>query len=208
MHMVLVASPGPVTADLLDEAQARFASVESYRVALRSSANPGGAFREIIRYAYRKPGWVRMDFRRPYAGMVLIYSPEKKTVRLWPFGPGGPGFTLDPDNWLLTSAGKHRVDRSDIGALLSRVLWVRQQGVAEVLGEESLNGRSTLHLRVTGRDRGEVDGVTRFDLWFDRASFMPLKVEAYDRNGIPVDLVLMDDLEINLALPAGLFEAP
>lgn len=206
--MVLAASPGPASADTLDEALARFASIETYWVTLRSSESPGGAYREVIRYAYRKPGWVRMDFRRPYAGMVLIYSPKKKAVRLWPFGPTGPGFTLDPDNWLLTSAGKHRVDRSDIGALLSHVLQLRQQGIVEVLGEEPLNGRTVLRLRVTGRDRDEVDRVHRFDLWLDAASLMPLKVEAYDRNGAPVDLVVMDDLELNPALPAGIFDDP
>ncbi len=206
--MVLATTTGQAYADLVDDALARYASVESYRVTLRSSGNPGGAFREVIRYAYRKPGWVRMDFHRPYAGMVLIYSPEKSAVRLWPFGPAGPGFTLSTDNWLLSSAGKHRVDRSDIGALLSHVLRVRQQGAVEVLGEEPLNGRTVLHLRVTDRDRDEVDGVNRFDLWLDTDSLMSLKVEAYDRSGIPVDLVLMDDLELNLALPAGLFESP
>ncbi len=206
--MVLAASSGPATADSLDEALARYASVESYRVTLRSSETPGGAFREVIRYVYRKPGWVRMDFHRPYAGMVLIYSPEKKAVRLWPFGPSGPGFTLSPDNWLLSSAGKHRVDRSDIGALLDHVLQLRQQGVTEILGEEPLNGRTVLHLRVVGRDHAEVDRVHRFDLWLDAAALMPLKVEARDRNGVTVDLVLMDDLELNLALPAEVFDRP
>jgi len=149
-----------------------------------------------------------MDFHRPYAGMVLIYSPEKKAVQLWPFGPSGPGFTLSPDNWLLSSAGKHRVDRSDIGALLDHVLQLRQQGVTEVLGEEPLNGRTALHLRVVGRDHAEVDRVHRFDLWLDAAALMPLKVEARDRNGVTVDLVLMDDLELNLALPAEVFDRP
>lgn len=206
--MVLAASPGPVSADSLDEALARFASIETYRVTLRSSESPGGAYREVIRYTYRKPGWVRMDFRRPYAGMVLIYSPEKKAVRLWPFGPTGPGFTLSPDNWLLSSAGRHRVDRSDIGALLAHVLQLRQQGAVEVLGDEPQNGRTVLRLRVTGRDRGEVDRVHRFDLWLDAVSLLPLKVEAYDRDGAPVDLVLMDDLELDVALPAEIFERP
>lgn len=206
--MVLAATTGPTRADYLDNALVRYASVETYRVTLRSSERPGGAYREVIRYAYRKPGWVRMDFHRPYAGMVLIYNPEKRAVRLWPFGPAGPGFTLSPDNWLLSSAGKHHVDRSDIGALLSHVLRLRQRGASEVLGEEPLNGRTVIRLHVTGRDRDEVEGVHRFDLWLDAGTFMPLKVEAYDRGGIPVDLVLMDDLELNPALPTGIFDRP
>jgi outer membrane lipoprotein-sorting protein len=129
-------------------------------------------------------------------------------VRLWPFGPRGPGFTLSPENWLLTSAGKHRVDRSDIGALLSHALSLRQQGAAEVLGEEPLNGRTALRLRVRGLEREEVDGVHRFDLWLDADTCMPLRAEAYDRRDVPVDLVLMDDLELDPPLPAGIFDRP
>lgn len=51
-------------------------------------------------------------------------------------------------------------------------------------------------------------GVHRFDLWLDTNSLMPLKVEAYDRRDVPVDWVLMDDLELNVALPRRMFEKP
>lgn len=195
-------------ADLVGEAVARYSAVASYTVTLRSYAERGGPFREIIRYAYRKPGWVRMDFRLPHAGMVLIYDPERNAVRLWPFGPRGPGFSLDPGSWLLASAGGHRVDRSDIGALLAQVAALREQGSTESLGEEALSGRTTVHLRITGHGETEVEGVHRFDLWLDPNSLMPLKAEAYDRRGVPVDLVLMDDLELNVALPRQVFEKP
>ena len=203
-----MASGGACAADLVGEAVARYAEVKSYTVTLRSYTEPGGPFREIIRYSYSKPGWVRMDFRLPHAGMVLIYNPEINTVRLWPFGPRGPGFSLDPGNWLLASTGGHRVDRSDIGALLAQVAALRERGSTESLGEEALSGRTTVHLRITGHGETEVEGVHRFDLWLDPNSLMPLKVEAYDRRGIPVDLVLMDDLELNVALPRQMFEKP
>src|SRR5512147_353680 len=87
------------SADLLDDALSRYSKVETYQVTLRSSASHGGPFREIIRYAFKQPGWVRMDFSQPYSGMVLIYDPEKNRVRLWPWGSRGPDFSLSPDNW-------------------------------------------------------------------------------------------------------------
>lgn len=195
-------------ADLVGEALARYAEVESYTVTLRSYTEPGGPFREVIRYSYSKPGWVRMDFLRPHAGMVLVYDPERKAVRLWPFGQSGPGFSLDPGNWLLASAGGHRADRSDFGALLAQVAAVRERGSTENLEEEVLGGRMAAHIRITGHGEAEVEGVHRFDLWLDSISLMPLKVEAYSRSDGPVDFVLMDDLELNVALSRRLFEKP
>ena len=202
------ASGAASAADLVGDAVARYSVVESYTVTLRSYTEPGGPFREIIRYSYSKPGWVRMDFLRPHAGMVLIYDPERKAVRLWPFGPHGPGLSLDPGSWLLASAGGHRADRSDIAALLAQVAALRERGRAENLGEEALSGRRAVHLRITGLGEAEVEGVHRFDLWLDAISLMPLKVEAYGRSDVPVDFVLMDDLELNVALPRRLFEKP
>lgn len=207
--VTLATASGAVSAaDLVGEALARYAEVESYTVTLRSYTEPGGPFREIIRYSYSKPGWVRMDFLRPHAGMALIYDPERKVVRLWPFGPSGPVVFLDPGNWLLASAGGHRADRSDIGALLAQVAALRERGSTESLKEEALGGRMAAHLRITGHGEAEVEGVQRFDLWLDPISRMPLKVEAYGRSDVPVDFVLMDDLELNVALPRRLFEKP
>ena len=193
---------------LLDEAVARFAAVQAYRVTLRASAAADAPFREIIRYAYRKPGWVRMDFVRPYAGMILIYDPTERVVRLWPFGANGPRFSLSPDNRLLASAGGHRVDRSDLGALLAQAVALERKGRSEVLGDELLNGRAVRRLRVTGGNEEMVDEVHRFEFWLDADSLMPLKAEAIDVRGTAVDVVLMDDLELDVALPHRLFVQP
>lgn len=196
------------SADLLDDALMRYSKVETYQVTLRSSAAPGGPFREIIRYTYKRPGWVRMDFRQPYDGMVLIYDPERNGVRLWPLGPKGPGFSLSPDNWLLRSGGGERVDRSDIGTLLHRAIRLRESGNAQVLGEEQMNHRDTVRLRVIGGVGDEVEGVHRFDLWLDARTLMPLKVEAYDNRDDPLDLVLMGDLRVDVPLPERAFQEP
>lgn len=196
------------SADLLDDALSRYSKVESYQVTLRSSASHGGPFREIIRYAFKQPGWVRMDFSQPYSGMVLIYDPEKNRVRLWPWGSRGPDFSLSPDNWLLRSEGGERVDRSDIGTLLQRAIRLRERGHAQELGEEWLNHRDTVRLRVIGGAQQEVEGVHRFDLWLEARTLMPLKVEAYDQGDVPLDLVLMDDLRVDVPLPQRGFQEP
>lgn len=207
--LMLVGLGGGAGADVLDDAMSRYSAVDSYAVTLRSSEVKDGPFREVIHYLFRKPGWVRMDFVYPHAGMVLIYNPEKKAVQLWPWGQKGPDFLFSPDNPLLRSAGAERVDYSDIGTLLVRARALGKHGSVKVLGEERLNRHRTLHVRVTGQGDDEVvEGVHRFDLWLDPRHLMPLKVEAYDPRDAPMDVVLMDDLELNVPLLTPVFDGP
>lgn len=206
--VLLTILSGRASADLLDDALMRYAKVETYQATLRSSASPGGPFREIIRYTFKKPGWVRMDFRQPHPGLVLTYDPERNGVRLWPFGPKGPVFSVSPDIGWLRSGGGERVDHSDIGTLLHRAIRLRGSGNAQVLGEESVDHHDTVRLRVIGGAGKQVEGVHRFDLWLDDRTFMPLKVEAYDDHDAPLDIVLMDDLQVDMPLPERTFQGP
>jgi outer membrane lipoprotein-sorting protein len=206
--LLLAIVSGRASADLLDDALMNYAKVETYQVTLRSSASAGRPFREIIRYAYKKPGWVRMDFRKPHNGLVLIYDPESNGVRLWPLDPKGPEFSLSPDAWLLKSGGGERVDRSDIGTMLQRAIRLREGGDAQVLGNEQVNHRDTVRLRVTGGAGEAVEGVHRFDLWLDARTLMPLRIEGYDIRDAPLDLVLMDDLQVDVPLQDRAFREP
>ena len=160
------------------------------------------------RYTYKKPGWVRMDFRKPHNGLVLIYDPQSNGVRLWPLDPKGPDFSLSPDSWLLRSGGGERVDRSDIGTLLQRAIRLRESGAAQVLGNDRVNHHDAVRLRVIGGAGAAVEGVHRFDLWLDSRTLMPLKVEAYDDRDDPLDLVLMDDLKLDVPLQEKVFQEP
>ena len=63
------ASPVGTHSDPLANSIEHFRSVKTYRVTIRS-IHAGGE--EHIRYYYRKPGFVRMEFVRPHAGAVMI----------------------------------------------------------------------------------------------------------------------------------------
>lgn len=190
-------------ADLLDLAIERFRTVESYRVTIRSSHAKG---EEELRYFYRKPGLVRMEFVRPHAGAVLIYYPSTQRVRLWPFGAGRfPELHLSPGNSLIRSARGQRVDHSDVGALLDNVRALRQGGKLEARGDEMLAGRPVRHIDVTGAHDFTVAGVHRYQLWLDADSLFPVEVISRDRNDAVIETVRMDDAEINATLPDTLF---
>jgi len=180
----------------LADAIEHYHTVETYRVTLRSAHADG---EDHIRYYYRKPGFVRMEFIRPHAGAVLVYSPLTQRVRLWPFGAGRfPELSLKPRNPLVRGPGGQTVDKSDVGTLFDNVHTLLEQGRAEVRDEARMaDGRTALHLVVTGAHR--------YELWLDTSSRFPVKVISRNQADAVIETVMMDALEINIPLKETLF---
>lgn len=200
--LLVLASLEASNIDPIDAAIERYRKVESYQVTLRSSY---GDKSDTIRYSYKKPGFVRMDFVQPHKGAVLIYNPLTKDVRLWPFGGRLFSLTLSPENRLVQSPTGQRVDRSDIGVLLRNVKALQRNGETAVLGEEIVAGKKTLRLAVTGTGNFVAGNVHRYDLWLDSLILLPLKVVSRDVQDDIIETVVMDDLNINVRLADELF---
>ncbi len=199
-----IASAVPAQPDALDDAIRHFRSVETYRVTIRSAHDDG---EEHIRYYYRKPGFVRMEFIRPHAGAVMIYSPDTKRVRLWPFGAGNfPELSLRPENSIIRSLSGMRVDHSDVGTLFENIRTLREQGSTRMLSEETADGRTILHFKVTGAEGVAVAGVHSSELWLDAVTRFPIKVISRDVHDAIIETVVMEGLEINGELPESLFD--
>lgn len=192
-------------ADPLDDAQFRFGALHTYQVTVRSLASGGD--RQVIRYFYRKPGWVRMELIQPYHGMVLIYDPGTSRVRLWPFGvKHPPSLSLAPDHpLLLRSAHGHRVDRSDVGALLANLRDLREHGSLTLLGDAEMAGRAVTGLDIIGHADGAVTGVHRYRIWLTRDTLFPLRVESFGLDGNLLETVDMADAEVDASFPDRLF---
>jgi outer membrane lipoprotein-sorting protein len=191
------------TATPLAEAIAHYQTVETYRVTIHSFHGDG---EEYIRYYYKRPGYVRMEFIKPHAGALLVYSPKTGRVRLWPFGYGRfPELNLSPGNPLIRSPRGQYVNHSDVGALYGNTRALQEQGHTEVLGTETMDGRKVVHIVTTGADGVAVDGVHRIELWLDTASGFPAKVVSSDAHGVLLQIVWMTALEVNPPLPDALF---
>lgn len=179
-----------------------FERLSSYSVTLRAVSEKT----EIIRYYYKKPGYIRMEFEEPHKGAVLIYDPVKREVLLRPFGFFKSfSMSLSPEDKLVRSSRGHTVDESDIGTLLRSAKELEENGGAEVTGAEDIGGRQAYVLKVSGSAGFSVDGVNRYVLWLDAGTFLPLKAESYDNEGKRIEEVLMDDLEIDPVFPEGFF---
>jgi outer membrane lipoprotein-sorting protein len=182
----------------------RFEQIESYQVTVRSASPQDEA--KVIRYSYRKPGYVRMDFTTPHSGAVLIYSPADGKVKLWPFGLGTiPVLHLSPTDSLIQDGNGHRVDQSDLGVLLNNIRSLQQGGTTTAHGEEFVAGKSTLHISVVGAGGKTIDAVHQYEIWFDKQNGLPVKVVSYAFHGKRLETVLMDAMVINLHFPPDFF---
>lgn len=180
-----------------------FDRLDTYTVTIRSE----GEDREEIRYFFKKPGWVRMEFEEPHKGAVLVYNPETRRVKLRPFAYF-KSFLLDlsPEDRLIRSSKGHTVDESHIGALLENVRRLNEAGEARLLGDESVNGRDALVLEVIGEEGKEADGVHRYVIWLDKRLLLPIKAVAYGPGGEKTEDVDMTDIETGRDLDPDLFD--
>lgn len=202
--LLIAAALSGAGTDPLNLAIARFREIQSYRVTLHSTHADG---EEHLRYFYRKPGHVRMEFIRPHAGAVLVYDPSTQHARLWPFGAGRfPELNLSPSNPLIRSPRGQRVDKSDVGALLDNVQALKQGGAMTAHGEQLIEQRPAQLIDVVGAGNYAVAGVHRYQLWLDAETLFPVKVVSRDRNDAILETVRMNDAEIDVMLPANLFD--
>jgi outer membrane lipoprotein-sorting protein len=165
---------------------------------------------QSIRYFYKSPGYVRMEFIRPHKGAVILYSPVTKKARVRPFVfLRSLVLTLSPRNSLITSPAGHRVDASDMGSLLKEASTLADQGRMAVVGSEKVSGRETLLVEVNGAGNSVVNGgVHRYLLWLDVRTFLPVRTKSFNISDEMLEDVVMDDLEIDPDLPDSLFEQP
>lgn len=192
------------TAELIDKVMANYNAVQSYQVTLRTRSDVSN---DVIRYYYKKPGLVRMEFIRPHEGAVLVYDPSKKAVKLRPFGSiKNIVLTLSPDNYLVKSPKGHRADESDIGVLIKTVKALHDKGIGEIMGEVDVGDRDSVILKVTGTGNFTVKGIHAYLLWIDKKTFLPVKASSFDVKGALIEEVVMDDLEIDMELGDALFD--
>jgi len=180
-----------------------YEKVTAYQVSLKSTS---GGRTEAIRYYFKKPGYVRMEFLTPFRGAVLVYSPVTKRAKLWPFGYRSfPSLTLSADNSLIRSSTGQRVDRSDVGVLYHNVKALQEHGRTEVVGMESVGGQKALHVTVVGNGEFSVGPISRYQLWLDQTTGFPIRGISYGVGGRLIEIVEMGELKITADLPDDLF---
>jgi len=202
--VLLLALLGESRADPLAAAQERFQALTSYRATVRRIA--GGSERQVLRYFYRKPGWIRMEFVRPHEGLVLIYDPGEHRVRVWPLGLDGlPRLSLDPDNPLIRGPHGLRVDETDVGTQLANFRALQAHGKLAVLGDGEIAARPVVGFEIGGLAETSRPDVRRYRVWLAQDSLFPLRFETFGSDGRLLERVDLTDAEIDVPFPRRFF---
>lgn len=179
---------------LLAEMMERFNALTNYTTLLDSEGWDG---RNRIMYTYKKPGFIRMDFIRPYKGALLIYNPIENKVTLRPFSIRLFTFYLAPDNRFITDSKGHTVNHSDIGSLIRSVEQCAHEGTVTPLPTETLEGLSCPRLLV------QSTRVTYF-LWIHPRLRLPIKVVKFFSDG-EKETVFLHNLTVDVPLDDTFF---
>lgn len=197
----------PDSSNPIQDAFDYYQQVDAYQAVVKSSTGNNPEKADVIRYFYKKPGFVRMEFIAPFNGMVLVYSPLTGQVKVWPLGQGRlPSSDLKPDNPLVQSQTGQQIDRSDLGALYQNVMFLQDHGKTTVIGTESIADQAVLHVTVAAEQGFSVGAVARYQLWLEVTTGFPLKVMSYKADGNLIEVVEMSEYQINPAFPSGFFD--
>lgn len=82
---------------------------------------------------------------------------------------------------------------------------LQSNGKTEVSREETAGNKTVVVVSVNGEKDFTVDGIHRYILWLDKKISLPLKVAAYDTQGVLIEELVMDDLQINIGLAEDFF---
>src|SRR3569623_764360 len=192
------------TADPIQVAIDHYRDVHAYQVTVKSTV---AGKTDVLLYAYKMPGLVRMDFVSPHQGAVLVYDHTAHKAKLWPFGYHSfPSLSLSPDNGLIQRPNGQRVDRSDVGVLFENVKALQAGGGAAVLGVETVGAQAALHVDVGNNNGAPIGAVYRYQLWLDQDTGVPVKVLSYGKDGRLKESVEMEGLQVNPEFRAGFFD--
>lgn len=193
----------PVQINPVQSAIEHVQSVASYQMIVKSISRDKT---EIMHYYFKTPGYVRLEFVKPFNGAVLVFDPTTKQAKVWPFGYRRfPAFTLSPENRLILGATDRHVDQSDVGVLFRNVKVLQEHGKTQIVGTESVGGKEGLHITVEGNPGFSVETVHLSHLWLDQTTGFPLRVSNYDEAGEMIEVVEIGDLRINPVFPGDFF---
>lgn len=204
---VVSAGTGDVSA-LLARMHEAYGGVRDYETRLDitgfgDAARFGGTLQLL--YAFKKPGKIRIEFKSPHKGMVILYPDRegKVAVRpsaLLPFLV----FHLAPESdHLEISPGQH-IPETDLGMLIRNItLCTTELSLGDLDISES---DSAVIIRVLSDNPFKRGVPTRYRFTVDKRLWLPSAVEEMTPSGTLRRRVVYRDLRVNVGVPDSAFE--
>jgi hypothetical protein len=194
-------SPGALVRDM----ELAYDEVKQYMVQVEVQRPVEGRYRaeKEFTYTHKKPSHVRIDFRKPHRGTILIYPVKEGKVLVRPWGRRAFDLHLSPGSFLLGDPSGQRVDQMDFGRLINNIsssLNEGRRGSVEVLEAEK-----SLTLRVLAEDHFRKREVTLYEFDIDRKSRLPVEIREFTPEASAKRRIIFRDIRINPGIPEGFF---
>jgi len=195
-------SDGPA---LLKRVESAYESVKDYRVLVHVvlATEDGTQRTEEFLYTLKKPRQVRIDFKTPQPGTILIFPDAEGNVWVRPWGWRFLDLRLPPDSFLLSSPSGQRIDQTDFGLLLRNVgrsMEGGRRGPLEILEEDQC-----VRIRVLAENHFSDGKVTRYEFVIDRNTILPAEIEERTPGGVFERRITFRNLVINTGVPDAFF---
>jgi outer membrane lipoprotein-sorting protein len=192
---------------LLNRMKTAYSAVSNYQVNVEVKDYWPGAKFAAKRFLYtfeKNPEHIRMDFRQPYPGMVIVYPDKNGEVVVQPFKWAKfIKLHLSPDSSLLRDASGQPINQTDLGALIqkiSRSLTVERRGPVTMEAKDD-----RIEAGVLAPDEFRKGVTTRYLFIIDKSSWLPAGVEEWSPDNTPRRKIYFRHLRINITIPKGYF---
>ena len=203
----LSAEPQDVSpAVLVRNMQSAYEKVKDYRmkVIIRRQGGDGVWNQEEFTYTYKKPHHVRIDFKTPRSGTMVVYPDKEGKVLVRPWGLRALDLHLSPESFLLRDPSGQRVDQTDLGLLIgniSKSINERRRGPLELFEEQY-----SFVLKVLSEDHFRRAQTTSYSFIIDKESWLPMEILEATPEGFLKRRIIFEDLQINPGITQGFFQ--
>jgi outer membrane lipoprotein-sorting protein len=191
---------------VLGSVESAYEAVKDYRVHVQvvlAAGNAGPRTEEFI-YTFRKPNQVRIDFKTPQPGTILVFPDKEGKVLVRPWGWRPLDLRLAPDSLLLSNPSGQRIDQSEFGLLIrnmGRSMNGGRRGPLEFVEEDRV-----VRIAVLAEDHFREGKITRYRFTIDRSTWLPKEIEERTPEGVLERRITFMNLELNTGVSDSFFE--
>lgn len=193
---------------LVAKMEAAYAGLEDYRTRLVITGfGKDVSFWTLqkLRYTFKKPDRVRVDFEYPHEGMSIVYPDSDGEVAIRPGGHFS-FFTMhvDKDSPLVEISPGQHINQTDLGLLIRNIA----HSVTDMfLGDLSITqNRARVTVRVLSDNPFQKGTPTRYTFTIDAQTWLPVAVEESTPEGVLKRRVLYQDMKTNTGVKDSVFE--
>ncbi|MHC1742390.1 MAG: outer membrane lipoprotein carrier protein LolA [Syntrophobacteraceae bacterium] len=158
-----------------------------------------------LRYVFKKPNRIRIDFEHPHPGMTIVYPDTRGKVVVRPVrGLSSFLFHFKPESRFVEISPGQQINQTDLGILIANIgRSLNNLFLGDLQLEED---REHLIIRVLSDNPFARGTPTRYTFTIDKALWLPVAVEESTAARVLKRKVVYEDLRINTGVADRYFD--